>query len=44
MVFNDKYFDFIDAINDLNLQLVNWNASGKSQRFGQYLESQWCEV
>lgn len=29
----------LDKINELNTLLLNWNMSNKSQRFGQFIES-----
>ena len=34
-----KFSSSLDALNDINLKLVDWNGGMSSQRFGQYLES-----
>ena len=40
-----KKFDTqLEAINDLNMKLIEWNMTDKHQRFGQFLESSYLTL
>ena len=43
-IFKDIYSDSYQAILGLNLKLVSWNQTGKTQRFGQFLESEFSKL
>ena len=43
-VFKDIYSDSYQAILGLNLKLVLWNQTNKTQRFGQFLESEFSKL
>ena len=43
-IFKDIYGDSYKAILGLNMKLVAWNQSGKTQRFGQFLESEFSKL
>ena len=43
-VFKGIYSDSHKAIHGLNLKLILWNQSGKTQRFGQFLESEFSKL
>ena len=43
-VFKGVYVDSLQAIFGLNLKLILWNQSGKTQRFGQFLESEFSKL
>ena len=43
-VFKGIYSDSYQAILGLNLKLVAWNQTDKTQRFGQFLESEFSKL
>ena len=43
-VFKDIYSDIYQAVLGLNMKLVLWNQTGKTQRFGQFLESEFSKL
>ena len=43
-VFKDIYSDSYQAIFGLNLKLVLWNQTNKTQRFGQFLEIEFLKL
>lgn len=43
-IFKDIYSDSYQAILGLNTKLILWNQSGKTQRFGQFLESEFSKL
>ena len=43
-IFKSIYRDSYQAILGLNLKLILWNQSGKAQRFGQFLESEFSKL
>ena len=43
-VFKGIYSDSYQAILGLNLKLVLWNQTNKTQRFGQFLESEFSKL
>ena len=43
-VFKGVYVDSLQAVVGLNLKLILWNQSGKTQRFGQFLESEFSKL
>ena len=43
-VFKGIYSDIYQAWLGLNMKLVLWNQTGKTQRFGQFLESEFSKL
>ena len=43
-VFKSIYSDIYQAWLDLNMKLILWNQTGKTQRFGQFLESEFSKL
>ena len=43
-VFKDIYSDSYQAILGLNMKLILWNQTRKTQRFGQFLESEFSKL
>lgn len=43
-IFKSIYSDSYQAILGLNLKLILWNQSGKTQRFGQFPESEFSKL
>ena len=43
-VFKDIYSDSYQAVLGLNMKLILWNQTGKTQRFGQFLESEFSKL
>ena len=43
-VFKGIYSDSYQAVLGLNMKLVLWNQTGKTQRFGQFLESEFSKL
>ena len=43
-VFKSIYSDIYQAWLGLNMKLVLWNQTGKTQRFGQFLESEFSKL
>lgn len=43
-VLKEKYDSDMEAINDVNMMLVQWCQDGKVQRFGQYLSSKFPDA
>lgn len=43
-VFKDIYIDSYQAILGLNLKLILWDQTNKTQRFGQFLESEFSKL
>ena len=43
-VFKDIYSDSCQAVLGLNMKLILWNQAGKTQRFGQFLESEFSKL
>ena len=43
-VFKSIYSDSCQAVLGLNIKLVLWNQTNKTQRFGQFLESEFSKL
>ena len=43
-VFKGIYSDSYQAVLGLNMKLILWNQTGKTQRFGQFLESEFSKL
>ena len=43
-VFKDIYSDSYQAYLGLNMKLVEWNQTDKTQRFGQFLEGEFSKL
>ena len=43
-VFSEMYSTSLEALNSLNFKLILWEQSGRKQRFGQFLESEFSKL